>query len=133
MATDELAGEPRFQFRREARRQKPIYTREQFGPWQCDVRVTPITGLRRGYPILEVSCAWQHGPPLDHSLGPTPTTGMAAVDSYSIDREAPDMQLTGAQAQELAQQLARMAGDLLAVAVKPDLAALARELRSRIK
>jgi hypothetical protein len=126
-------SQPRFPFRSEAKRQKPIWTREQFGPWQCDVRVTPIAGLRRGYALLEVTCAWQKGPPLDRSLGPTPPGGMGAVDQYVVDREAPDLKLTGSQATEFAIELAKRAGDLLAAGVKPDLPALARAIRQRIK
>lgn len=118
---------PRFAYRGDAKRQKPIWAREQFGPWKCDVRVTPITGLRNGYPLLEIACHWQSGPPLDESLGPTPTGGMAAVDTYIIDRQAPDLQLTATQASELAITVARHAAELLQDGVKPDLRALVRD------
>lgn len=124
---------PRFPHRRDAQRQKPIWTREQFGPWQCDVRVTPITGLRKGYPVFEVSCAWQHGPALDRSLGAAPPGGMAAVDQYVIDKEVRDLQLTAAGAAELAVTLGKVAAELLEQSVKPDLFALCRELVKRRK
>lgn len=127
------SGSPRFVYRGAAKREKPIWTREQFGPWQCDVRVTPITGMRAGYPVFEVSCSWEHGPPLDTSLGPTPPTGMSAVDTYLIDRQARDIMLDQTQAAELATRVARWAANLLAEGVKPDLRALTREIRKRLK
>jgi hypothetical protein len=124
---------PRFPYRGEVRREKPIWAREQFGPWQCDVLVTPITGMRAAYPIFEVLARWQQGPPLDENLGITPPRGMAAVDTYYVDREARDLQLTGQQAGELAIELAKHAADLLADGVKPDLRALARAIHKRQK
>lgn len=136
MATPRLAENgsgPRFPKAREATREKPIWTREQFGPWQCDVKVTPITGLRKGYPIFEISAAWEHGPALDESLGAAPPGGMAAVDQYVVDKEVRDLQLTSAQAAELAIAIARAAGELLEDGVKPDLFALARHLARRLK
>lgn len=129
----DAGSSPRFPKGREAKREKPIWTREQFGPWQCDVKVTPITGLRKGYPIFEVSCAWEHGPALDESLGAAPPTGMAAVDQYVIDKEVRDLQLTATEAAELAVTLARAAAELLEDGVKPDLFALARALVKRLK
>lgn len=129
----DVDGTPRFAFAGAAKREKPIWTREQFGPWKCDVRVTPITGMRRGYPVLEVNVQWERGPALDESLGPTPRGGMAASDSYYVDREAADLQLDGRQAVELAIALAQWAADLLADGTKPALPVMARTLRQRIK
>lgn len=124
---DNDPGAPRFAFRGEARREKPIWEQEQFGPWRCDVRVTPITGLRNGYALFEIACHWQAGPPLDESLGPTPPGGMAAVDTYIIDKNARDLRLTSTQAAELSITVARRAADLLQGGVKPDLRLLVRE------
>ena len=121
------SGTPRFAPRGEVKREKPIWTREQFGPWCCDVKVTPITGMRRGYPVFEVLARWERGPAL---TGRTPAGGMTAVDLYLIDRESPDLQLTGQQAQELAIELANVAADLLQKAIKPDLALLVRAIRA---
>jgi hypothetical protein len=124
---------PRFPKRGEARREMPIYSREQFGPWKCDVHVTPITGMRRGYPVFEVRCAWEHGPALDDSLGPAPPTGMAGVDVFYVDRQAPDLQLTATQASDLAIELARRATHALHSGYKPDLPALSRAIVRRIR
>lgn len=123
-------GSPRFGYQREARREKPIYAREQFGPWRCDVHVTPITGMRR-HAVFEVRVAWEHGPALDDSLGAAPPGGMAAADVYYVDREARDLMLTATQAQEFAVELARRAGEVLDVPAKPDLPALSRAMIRR--
>ena len=131
--TSDPSGSPRFPLRGEVKREKPIWTREQFGPWRSDVHVIPITGMRMGYPVLEVNIHWEHGPPLDESLGPTPPAGMAATDLYYVDRQVHDMQLTGQQATELAIELGRRAADLLAEGIKPDLPNLARAIHKRMK
>jgi hypothetical protein len=115
------------------KREKPIWTREQFGPWRCDVAVVPITGMRAGYPVFEVNVHWLQGPPLDRSLGPTPPRGMEARDQYVVDRQAPDMQLTAEEAEGLARELGKQAADILAAGVRPDLALMARQIRRRLR
>jgi hypothetical protein len=125
-------GTPRFHLRGECKRQKPIWTREQFGPWRCDVRVTPITGVRQTTAVFEINCQWHRGPALDRSLGPAPPGGMAASDVYVVDPAARDMMLREAQAAELAQQIARAAADILAAGRRPNLPKIARDLRRRL-
>lgn len=130
--TSDPAGSPRFPFTRTAKRQPPIWTREQFGPWICDVRVTPITGLRAAAPVFEVNCQWHKGPPLDTSLGPTPAGGMTASDVYVVDPAARDIMLTEGRAGELAVAIAQRAAELLQDGIKPDLPKIARDMRRRI-
>jgi len=123
------AGAPRFPLRGEAKREAPIWAREQFGPWRCNVRVTPITGVRQVDAVFEVNVQWAHGPALDRSLGPAPPGGMAASDVFIVDPAARDMILREAQAAELAQRIARVAADMLEVGRRPNLPAIARDLR----
>lgn len=129
--TSDPTGTPRFPYRRAATRQAPIWTREQFGPWQCDVRVTPITGLRAATPVFEINCQWRKGPPLDTSLGPTPAGGMAASDVFIIDPSARDIMLARGPAGELAVAIAKHAAELLQYGVRPDLPKIARTMRRR--
>lgn len=128
-------GTPRFAFGGEAKREKPIWEQNEFGPWQSSVAVVPVTGLRR-HTLFEVKVSWRKGPPLmvgGMTLGRVPDRGMAANDSYWVDKNSRDLQLTLTQAVDLAVQLARIAASLLELGTQPDLQRIARTLRARIK